>query len=133
MNDKIKLIDEKLTELKKTIETTKRNDVISKNTRSTKLYALGRERRVLHLVRALVEKNDIKLSAEDNDTFILLTTLASERTVQPSIEINEHDKILEVLQKYSDRKATSIMKAAERRGLKADYVTGTFIAASPEA
>lgn len=133
MNDKIKLIDEKLTELKKTIEAAKRNDVISKNTRSTRLYALGRERRVLHLIRALVEKNDIKLSAEDNDTFILLTTLASERTVQMSIEINEHDKILEVLQKYSDRKATSIMKAAERRGLKADYVTGTFIAASPEA
>ena len=129
MNNKIKLIDEKLAEMKATIESTKRNDAISKNTRSTKLYALGRERRVLHLIRALVEKADVKLSPEDNDTFVLLTTLASERAVQVTIEINENDKILDVLQKYADRKATNIMKAAERRGLKADYATGTFVKA----
>ena len=129
MNDKIKLIDEKLAEMKATIESTKRNDAISKNTRSTKLYALGRERRVLHLIRALVEKADVKLSPEDNDTFVLLTTLASERAVQVTIEINEGDKILDILQKYSDRKAVNIMKAAERRDLKADYATGTFVKA----
>lgn len=129
MNDKIKLIDEKLTELKSTIANTKTSDSISKNTRSTKLYALGRERRILHLIRSLLEKNDVKLSTEDNDTFILLTTLASERTVQSSIEINEGDKILDVLQKYADRKAVNIMKAAERKDLKTDYATGTFVKA----
>ncbi len=129
MNDKLKLIDEKLNELKSTIASTKTNDSISKNTRSTKLYSLSRERRTLHLIRALIEKSDVKLSKEDSDTFILLTTLASERTTQSSIEINVGDKILDVLQKYSDRKATNIMKAAERKNLKADYATGTFIEA----
>ncbi len=129
MNDKIKLIDEKLTELKTVIATTKTSDSISKNTRSTKLYALSRERRVLHLIRSLLENNDIKLSADDMNTFVLLTTLASERSTQSSIEINEGDKILDVLQKYSDRKAVNIMKAAERKGLKTDYTTGTFVKA----
>ena len=129
MNDKIKLIDEKLDELKKSIAETKTSESISKNTRGTKLYALGRERRVLHLIRSLLENNDIKLGADDMNTFVLLTTLASERAIQSSIEINEGDKILDVLQKYSDRKAVNIMKAAERKGLKTDYSTGTFIKA----
>lgn len=126
----IKLIDEKLNELKSVIASTKTNDGISKNTRSTKLYALGRERRVLHLIRSLYEKNqDIKLSKDDMDTLVLITTLVSERTVQSSIEISEGDKILEVLQKYSDRKAANIMKAAERKNLRPDYTTGTFVKA----
>ena len=40
-NSRVQLIDEKLNELKSTIATTKTSDSISKNTRSTKLYALG--------------------------------------------------------------------------------------------
>lgn len=129
MNDKIKLIDEKLAELKKSIAETKTSESISKNTRSTKLYALSRERRVLHLIRSLLENNDIKLSADDMDTFVLLTTLASERSTQSPIVINEGDKILDVLHNYMDRKAVNIMKAAERKGLKTDYASGTFIKA----
>lgn len=128
MNDRVKLIDEKIAEIKATIATTKTSDAISKNTRSTKLYALGRERKVLHLIRSLMEKNpDIELSDVDSNTFVMLTTLASERAPIASIEINEGDKILEVLQKYADRRTINIMKAAERKSLKVDYVTGTFI------
>lgn len=128
---KLSLVDEKLNELKSTIAATKTSDAISKNTRSTKLYALGRERRVLHLVRSLIEANpDIKLDKDDADTFVLITTLASERTVQSSIVINEGDNILEVLQKYQDRKAASVTKAAEKAGLKMDYASGKFVKAN---
>ena len=128
--NKLSLVDEKLNELKSTIAATKTSDAISKNTRSTKLYALGRERRVLHLVRSLIEANpDIKLDKDDADTFVLITTLASERTVQSSIVINEGDNILEVLQKYQDRKAASVTKAAEKAGLKMDYTSGKFVKA----
>ena len=129
--NKLSLVDEKLNELKSTIAATKTSDAISKNTRSTKLYALGRERRVLHLVRSLIEANpDIKLDKDDADTFVLITTLASERTVQSSIVINEGDNILEVLQKYQDRKAASVTKAAEKAGLKMDYASGKFLKAN---
>lgn len=128
--NKLSLVDEKLNELKSTIAATTTSDAISKNTRSTKLYALGRERRVLHLVRSLIKANpDIKLDKDDADTFVLITTLASERTVQSSIVINEGDNILEVLQKYQDRKAASVTKAAEKAGLKMDYASGKFVKA----
>lgn len=128
--NKLSLVDEKLNELKSTIAATEISDAISKNTRSTKLYALRRERRVLHLVRSLIKANpDIKLDKDDADTFVLITTLASERTVQSSIVINEGDNILEVLQKYQDRKAASVTKAAEKAGLKMDYASGKFVKA----
>lgn len=127
---KLSLVDEKLNELKSTIATTKTSDAISKNTRSTKLYALGRERRVLHLIRSLLEANpDIKLSKDDADTFVLITTLASERTIQQAIVIKEGDKILEIMQRYSERKGDAIKKAAEKAGLKMDYAKGVFVKA----
>lgn len=127
---KLSIIDEKLDELKSIIAATKTSDAISKNTRSTKLYALGKERRVLHLIRSLIEKNpDIKLSEDDANTFVLITTLASERVYKSPVEIHEGDSILEVLQKYQDYKTDTITKAAEKAGLKMDYTKGVFVKA----
>ena len=125
---KLSIIDEKLDELKSIIAATKTNDAISKNTRSTKLYALGKERRVLHLIRSLIEKNpDVKLSEDDANTFVLITTLASERVYKSPVEVHEGDSILEVLQKYQDYKTDTITKAAEKAGLKMDYTKGIFV------
>lgn len=129
---RVKLIDEKLNELKSTIATTKTSDAISKNTRSTKLYALGRDRRVLHLIRTLVEANpDVKLDEADSNTFVLITTLATERTVSASVEVKEGDSILDLLQKYADKKdiSTKLNKACEKAGLKLDYATGKVVKA----
>lgn len=127
---KLSIIDEKLDELKSTIAATKTSDAISKNTRSTKLYALGKERRVLHLIRSLIEKNpDVKLSEDDANTFVLITTLASERVYKSPVEIHEGDSILEILQKYQDYKTDTITKAAEKAGLKMDYTKGVFVKA----
>lgn len=125
---KLSIIDGKLDELKSIIAATKTSDAISKNTRSTKLYALGKERRVLHLIRSLIEKNpDVKLSEDDANTFVLITTLASERVYKSPVEIHEGDSILEVLQKYQDYKTDTITKAAEKAGLKMDYTKGIFV------
>lgn len=131
-NPRVQLIDDKLNELKTVIAETKTSDTISKNTRSTKLYALGRDRRVLHLIRTLMEANpDIKLDTADSDTFVLITTLAAERTVQSSVIVNEGDLILDLLQKYADKKDISnkLNKACEKAGLKLDYATGKVVKA----
>lgn len=129
---RVQLIDDKLNELKTVIAKTKTSDAVSKNTRSTKLYALGRDRRVLHLIRTLVEANpDIKLDAADSDTFVLITTLAAERSVQSSVVVNEGDLILDLLQKYADKKdiSTKLSKACEKAGLKLDYAAGKVVKA----
>lgn len=131
-SNRVQLIDDKLNELKAVIAETKTSDAISKNTRSTKLYALGRDRRVLHLIRTLMEANpDIALDNADMDTFVLITTLASERTVQSSVVVNEGDSILDLLQKYADKKdiSTKLSKACEKAGLKLDYATGKVVKA----
>lgn len=130
--NRVQLIDEKLNELKNLIAETKTSDGISKNTRSTKLYALGRERRVLHLIRSLVEQMpEAKLDDADMDTFVLITTLASERAVQSSVEVHEGDSILDLLQKYADKKdiSSKLNKACEKAGLKLDYGTGKVVKA----
>lgn len=131
-SNRVQLIDEKLNELKSTIASTKTNDSISVNTRSTKLYTLGKERRVLHLIRSLIENNpDIKLSDDDANTFVLITTLASERAVQVSIEVHEGDTILSLLEKYKERKniAAKLNTACEKAGLKLDYAKGIVVKA----
>lgn len=131
-SNRVQLIDEKLNELKSTIASTKTNDSISVNTRSTKLYTLGKERRVLHLIRSLIENNpDIKLSDDDANTFVLITTLASERAVQVSIEVHEGDTILSLLEKYKERRniAAKLNTACEKAGLKLDYAKGIVVKA----
>lgn len=129
---RVQLIDEKLNELKSTIATTKTDESISKNTRSTKLYALGRERRVLHLIKTLVEAQpDIKLSDDDMDTFTLITALSSERVRYDAIEVHEGDKIQDVLEKYESRKDLfkKLQAACEKAGLKLDFTTNTIVKA----
>lgn len=131
-SNRVQLIDDKLNELKAVIAETKTSDAISKNTRSTKLYALGRDRRILHLIRTLMEANpDIVLDNADMDTFVLITTLASERTVQSSVTVKEGDSILDLLQKYADKKdiSSKLNKACEKAGLKLDYASGKVVKA----
>ena len=99
------LVEEKIADLKSQIATMKTNEAVSKNTRGTQLYKLGRERRVLHLINALLTQiEDVKLEKDDLDTFVLVTTLSEERANRTSIEVKEGDNILELMQKYEDKK-----------------------------
>lgn len=122
------LIADKIGELKTQIATTKTADNLTKNTRGTKLYKLGRDRRVLQLISSLMEQlgDKVKLSEDDMDTFVLITTLESERAERTSVTVSEGDSILELMQKYEDKKdlQAKLTKAAEKAGLVLNYRTG---------
>ena len=126
---KITLVDEKINELKSAIEVMKRRNVedptdptyISKNTRSTQLYHMGREKRVLGLIKALIAANpDIKLSTEDQETFVLITTLASER-VLTKYQFAVGDSLLDIMTNYENLSRKDLDAKLEKLGLKMDY------------
>lgn len=127
------LVEEKIADLKSQIAAMKVNETLSKNTRGTQLYKLGRERRVLHLINSLIAQvgDKIKLSEDDMDTFVLITTLSGERASRTSVEVHEGDSILELLQKYADKKdiQKKIQTACEKVGLVMNFKTGLIEAA----
>lgn len=127
---KTSLIDEKIIELTKTIAALKTDESISKNTRGTQLYARGRERRVLHLVRSLVVAagNDVVLEPEDMDTFVLITTLSSERKLT-KYEFHEGDNIFELMQRYENLSRKDMEQKLEKIGLKMDFAAGIIVKA----
>ena len=122
------LCEEKIADLKSQIAAMKTNESISKNTRGTQLYKLGRERRVLHLINSLITQvgDKVKFDKGDMDTFVLITTLAEERAARSSIEVKEGDSILELLQKYADKKdiQKKLQNACEKIGLIMNFKTG---------
>lgn len=126
---KTSLVEEKINELKSAIEVMKRRNVdnptdptyISKNTRSTQLYHMGREKRVLHLILALIKANpDVTLTPEDSETFALITTLASER-VTTKYQFNVGDSLLDIMTKYENLSRKDLDTKLEKLGLKMDY------------
>ena len=129
MNKYVQMVDEKLVDLKMEIAKTKTAEDVTKNTRGTKLYKLGRDRRILSLIKTLLESSpDIKLKGAERDTLVLITTLST-------IEVNEGDSILELLQKYEDKKniQQKLQEACEKKGLVMNYQTGTIVRKSDES
>lgn len=122
------LCEEKIADLKSQIAAVKTNESISKNTRGTQLYKLGRERRVLHLINSLITQLDdkVKFDEADMDTFVIITTLASERAERSSVEVHEGDSIQELLEKYQDKKdiLKKLQNACEKANLVMNFKTG---------
>lgn len=122
------MCEEKIADLKSQIAAMKVNETLSKNTRGTQLYKLGRERRVLQLINSLLSLvgDKVILNKDDMDTFVLITTLAGERAARSSIEVKEGDSILELLQKYADKKdiQKKLQTACEKAGLIMNFKTG---------
>ena len=134
---KTTLVDEKIDELKKAIITmTARNTedptdptYVSKSTKQTQLYHLKRERKVLHLIRSLIEANpDVKLAQEDQETFVSITTLASERTVTKYV-FKDGDDLLDLMEKYPNLSRKDMDTKLEKLGLKIDFGTKKVIKA----
>lgn len=126
---KTSLVEEKINELTKAIkvmtarETEDRTNptYISKNTKQTQLYHMKRERRVLALVKSLVAANPgLTLSQEDQETFVLITTLASERTNTKYV-FNVGDSLLDIMTKYENLSRKDLDTKLEKLGLKMDY------------
>ena len=126
---KTTLVDEKINELTSAIkvmtarETEDRTNptYIAKSTKQTQLYHMKRERRVLALVKSLIAANpDVKLSADDQETFALITTLASERqTTKYQFAVGDH--LLDIMTKYENLSRKDLDAKLEKLGLKMDY------------
>lgn len=134
---KTTLVDEKIDELKKAIITMTARPTddptnptyVSKSTKQTQLYHLKRERKVLHLIRSLIEANpDVKLAQEDQETFVSITTLASERTLTKYV-FNEGDDLLDLMEKYPNLSRKDMDTKLEKLGLKIDFGTKKVIKA----
>lgn len=130
------LVEEKIADLKSAIAAVKVNETLSKNTRGTQLYKLGRERRVLHLINSLITQlgDKVKLYEDDMDTLVLITTLSGERAVRTSVEVHEGDSIQELLEKYQDKKdiLKKLQNACEKANLVMNFKTGLIEAAKSE-
>ena len=126
---KTTLVDEKINELTSAIkvmtarETEDRTNptYIAKSTKQTQLYHMKRERRVLALVKSLIAANpDVKLSQDDQETFALITTLASERqTTKYQFAVGDH--LLDIMTKYENLSRKDLDTKLEKLGLKMDY------------
>lgn len=134
---KISLAEEKINELTSFIkvmtarETEDKNDptYIAKSTKQTQLYHMKRERRVLALIKHLIAANpDLQLSPEDQETFVLITTLSSERKAT-KYQFNEGDNLYDIYSKYENLSRKDLEKKLEKIGLKADFAAGKIIKA----
>ena len=114
----IKLCNERIAELKSAVEELKTSD---KKSASTQLYNKRKELKSLRLIAELISmlpKDEFKLT--DEEAFIQLTTLSTERVHYDAVVVKEGDKLLTVLQAYKERKDiyNKVMSAAEKAGLK---------------
>ena len=134
---KISLVDGKINELTSLIkvmtarETENKLDptYIAKSTKQTQLYHMKRERRVLALIKHLIAANpDLQLSPEDQETFVLITTLSEERRTTKYV-FNEGDNIYDIMTKYENLSRKDLDKRLEKLGLKADFASGKIIKA----
>lgn len=134
---KISIVEGKINELTAAIKVMTARDTtnptdptyIAKSTKQTQLYHMKRERRVLALVKNLIAANpDVKLSDTDQETFVLITTLASERSVT-KYQFNEGDSIYDIMTKYENLSRKDLDKKLEKLGLKADFASGKIIKA----
>lgn len=121
----IQLVAEKVDDLKTIIASLKTNDAISKNTRGTQLYARSRERRVLNLITSLIQQcgDEVKLSETDMDTFTLITTLSTERTVS-TFEAKVGESFMDVMKRYPKRSIEKIEASLDKIGLRINPTTG---------
>ena len=134
---KISIVDGKINELTSFIkvmtarETENKADptYIAKSTKQTQLYHMKRERRVLALIKHLIAANpDLQLSAEDQETFVLITTLSEERKTTKYV-FNEGDDIYDIMTRYENLSRKDLDKRLEKLGLKADFASGKVIKA----
>ena len=102
---------------------------IAKSTKQTQLYHLKRERRVLRLIKSLLAASpDVTLSSEDQETFVLVTTLATERAVTKYV-FKEGDDIFELMTKYENLSRKDMEAKVAKLGLKMDFASGKIVKA----
>lgn len=131
--------EEKIAELKTIIAGIKTANVedptdptyMAKSTRATKLYARGKERRIMHLVLSLLNQlgDSLKLSEDDAATLLLITKPEEERVVNTGIAIHEGDDILQLLMSHENLNKKKLNDKCEKLGLRCDFTTGKIVKA----
>lgn len=128
---KTTLVDEKINEISAAIRTMMARNTedptdptyVSKSTRQTQLYHMKRERKVLHLVKSLLAANpDVKLEQDDQETFVSITTLASER-VLTKYQFTVGDNLLDIMTKYENLSRKDLDTKLDKLGLVMNYDT----------
>lgn len=123
LREKISEVRNKVAVLTKEIVALKNDEAgtmnISLNTASTQLYQKKKELRTLQLIDSLFS-NDTKLNESDKSTFILLTTLESERT-NTKYEFKAGDSIIDAMIKYPSLTKSKLEEKLIKLGLRADY------------
>lgn len=103
-------------------------DKVSVNTFRTQSYQKGRDIKQLEVIKELLTiiGDKAEVSITTRDVLESLTTTTSERRARYTIEVNEGDNVLELLEKYKDVKDiyNKIKNAAEKKGLK---IAGTSV------
>lgn len=116
--NKSELLTAKIEELQSSLDELLKNPGVSDNTKRTQKFQRTKEIRTLIMMRALIDGSGF--SAEMEKWFTSLVTLTSTRKEAQLIEVNKGDKLVDLLNKYQDKKDvyTKLMKAAESKGLK---------------
>ena len=134
---KISIVDGKINELTSFIKVMTARETedktnptyIAKSTKQTQLYHMKRERRVLALIKHLIAANpNLQLSPEDQETFVLITTLSEERKTTKYV-FNEGDSIFELMTKYENLSRKDMEAKVAKLGLKMDFASGKIIKA----
>lgn len=134
MNEKyVKLIDEKVDELKGRIAVLKTDDSIKTSTRSTQLFARRKEVKVLSLIKHLLEEADVKLTGDEVELLVSLTTLVEERRTAV-FAISEGETIMDVLARYPNKKnmGAAVQKYCSENNLVLG-ADGVFVAGGDKA
>jgi hypothetical protein len=124
-------VDERLAELKSALIALKdgknvKGESLAKNTISTMRHHFTRDQRTLSLIKDLLSSipgDTVKLQEA---SLVGFNQLVYPQEVGARVQVTEGDSILALLDKYGDVKdlKTKMEKAAEKAGLKLNYITG---------
>lgn len=105
---------------------------VSENTKRTQKFQRTTAIHNLKVLAAVLSQTkEVTLTEEEQKWFNSMVTLTRERKAKYTIEVHEGDNIMQLMQKYENVKDVyhKLMRAAEEKGLKADFVKQVFVKA----
>ena len=126
-------LEGKAVELEARATAVKADETLSKNTRQTRAYGFRKEMYFAMLMRDFLRElgryeEEVEMEDDMAGKFDSFITSAADRASHTTIEVREGDSLVELLQRYQDRKDVfaKIQKACEDKGLTINTATGTI-------
>lgn len=124
-------LEDKATELDARATAIKADETLSKNTRQTRAYSFRKEMYFAMLMRDFLKElgsyeEEMEIETNMAEKFDSFVTSAADRASHTTIEVHKGDSLVELLQRYQDRKDVfaKIQKACEDKGLTINTATG---------